>query len=58
MANVGRATVVRFEAGTTTRSDRITAMRSALENAGVSILEQDEPSDGGGPGVRLNGPAN
>lgn len=52
-ACVGRATVTRFEAGAEIRPDRAAAMRSTLEAGGVCILEQDEPSATGGPGVRL-----
>lgn len=52
-AGVGRATIARFETGAEIRPDRATALRNALETAGVKILDQDERSGGGGPGVRL-----
>ena len=43
-------TLLRFEAGEgDTRPATITAIRAALEAAGVEFIEQN----GGGPGVRL-----
>lgn len=48
-----KRSVVRFEAGETMpRARTIRALRSALEEAGVEFL----PSNGSGPGVRLQSP--
>nr|WP_276556522.1 transcriptional regulator [Gluconobacter cerinus] len=49
-SGVPKSTLVRFEDGATApRSTTITAIRRALEAAGVEFL----PKNGGGPGVRL-----
>jgi hypothetical protein len=48
-AGVSRDTVARLERGEVLRERTITAIREALEAAGVEFI----PDNGGGPGVRL-----
>jgi predicted transcriptional regulator len=48
-ADVSTQTIVRFEKGDTLRANTVTAIRTALEAAGVEFI----PENGGGPGVRL-----
>lgn len=38
-SGVGRATVARFELGQTIQTDRLQAMRSALEAAGIQFFD-------------------
>jgi transcriptional regulator with XRE-family HTH domain len=52
-SKVGRNTIVRFEAGAHARSGTIAALQTAIENAGITILDDGDHSVGGGPGVRL-----
>lgn len=54
-AEVGRATIARFETGTAARADTIAALKRTLEAAGVVFIADDEASPNGGPGVRLSG---
>lgn len=55
IANVSAMTVTRFENGHTSGSpETLTAIRAALEAAGVVFLSEGETADGG-PGVRLKG---
>jgi transcriptional regulator with XRE-family HTH domain len=51
-AAVSPETVVRFEGGETLRPRTISAIRAALEAAGVEFIAEN----GGGPGVRLRKP--
>jgi len=48
-ADVAVSTVSRFEAGQNINLNSMTAMKEALENAGIQFI----PENGGGPGVRL-----
>jgi len=48
-ANVGQATVNRFEAGRDARISSVEKLRAALEAAGVAFIAEN----GGGVGVRL-----
>lgn len=48
-AEIAVSTVSRFEAGENINLSSLTAMKSALEAAGVEFI----PENGGGPGVRL-----
>lgn len=48
-ADVAASTVSRFEAGQNINLNSLTAMKKALEDAGVKFI----PENGGGPGVRL-----
>ena len=48
-ADIAVSTVSRFEAGENINVSSLTAMKSALEAAGVEFI----PENGGGPGVRL-----
>lgn len=48
-AEVGGNTVNRFEAGQDSRISSVEKMRSALEKAGIILIEEN----GEGPGVRL-----
>jgi DNA-binding XRE family transcriptional regulator len=49
LAEVTPETVVRLEKGETLRPRTLSAIRTALEAAGVEFI----PENGGGPGVRL-----
>src|SRR3954452_13127434 len=51
-AHIGIATVNRFEAGQPGNLSTQVLIRTALEQAGVVIIDED----GGGPGVRLKDP--
>lgn len=51
-ANVGVATVRRYETGNDARQSSIDAMRAALEAAGLRFIGPRERSDDGGQGVR------
>ena len=56
-SNVSEGTVREFESGRRVPgSDKLIAIRSALELAGVTFLEDGETANGG-PGVRLRKPA-
>lgn len=48
--NVSPNTIVRLERGEVLRETTLAAIRKALEDAGVLIIEADETA---GPGVRL-----
>ncbi len=48
-ASVSPETVVRMEGGETLRPRTVSAIRAALEAAGVDFIDEN----GGGPGVRL-----
>ena len=50
-ANIGSATVARFELGQPVAVETISAIRTALEKAGVILIPQDGKA---GPGVRLS----
>jgi transcriptional regulator with XRE-family HTH domain len=52
-AKIGRATIARFETGTDARSETVSALKSAIEAAGVTIIAGGEVSKSGGPGVRF-----
>jgi len=52
-ANVGQATVNRFETGRDARISTVEKLRSALEAAGVAFIAEN----GGGVGVRLRKPS-
>lgn len=52
-ADVAASTVSRFEAGQNINLNSLTAMKEALEYAGVQFI----PENGGGPGVRLEKPS-
>lgn len=49
-ANVGHATVSRFEAGNDVNVSTLTSLQKSLEKAGVIFIQRDA---NGGPGVRL-----
>lgn len=49
LAGVAQATVSRLERGEAIRENTISAIRTALENAGIVFL----PENGNGPGVAL-----
>lgn len=49
LADVAQATVSRLERGEELKSATVSAIRSALEQAGVDFI----PENGGGAGVRL-----
>ena len=51
-ADVAASTVSRFEAGENVNLNTMTAMKSALESAGIEFIAEN----GGGPGVRLKAP--
>jgi predicted transcriptional regulator len=53
IAQVGVATVTRFEAGGGAQVRTVDAIRSAMETRGVTFVGADEVSTGGGPGVRV-----
>jgi len=53
VSGVPRRTLIRFESGeSVTRQGTLTAIRTALEAAGVEFI----PENGGGAGVRLKKP--
>jgi hypothetical protein len=52
-AEIGIATVKRFELGGDVRRSSAEAMRNALRDADVVFIEKDTASPNGGPGVRL-----
>jgi DNA-binding transcriptional regulator YiaG len=54
-ANVGLATVRRFETGRPVQSRPADAMRRALEAAGIEFIAAGETPPAGGSGVRLRG---
>jgi transcriptional regulator with XRE-family HTH domain len=51
-ANVGQATVNRFETGRDARISSVEKLRAALEAAGITFIAEN----GGGAGVRLRKP--
>jgi transcriptional regulator with XRE-family HTH domain len=51
-ANVGQATVNRFEAGRDARISSVEKLRAALEAAGIAFIAEN----GGGVGVRFREP--
>jgi predicted transcriptional regulator len=53
VANVGQATINRFEAGRDARISSVARLRSALEAAGIAFIAEN----GGGVGVRFREPA-
>ena len=54
-SKVGRNTIVRFEAGTQARNGTVSALRTTIEGAGITILNDGDHSVSGGRGVRLPG---
>lgn len=52
-AGVGIATIKRFESGQIVQTATVTAIKNALEAAGISFIVAGETSPGGGDGVRL-----
>ncbi len=50
MAGIAANTVTRIENGSDAKKSTLTAIRTALESAGVEFVDEN----GGGPGVRLN----
>ena len=52
-ANVGQATINRFEAGRDARISSVEKLRAALEAAGITFIAEN----GGGVGVRFREPA-
>lgn len=56
-AQVGVATVRRYEAGSSIASASLRAIEQALTEAGIKIIAPGEPSPGGGEGVRFEGDA-
>jgi transcriptional regulator with XRE-family HTH domain len=52
-ANVGQATINRFEAGRDARISSVDKLRNALEAAGILFIAEN----GGGVGVRFREPA-
>lgn len=53
-ANLGLATVRRFETGNAVQAGSIETMKGALEAAGVTFVGQGQTSRAGGVGVRLS----
>jgi hypothetical protein len=53
VAQVGVATVTRFEAGGGAHTRTVDAIKAALEARGATFVGADEMSPGGGVGVRL-----
>ena len=53
-SKVGRATIARFETGTSARGDTINALRRTLEAAAVVFIDDGQDSRAGGAGVRLS----
>jgi predicted transcriptional regulator len=51
-AEVGQATVTRFETGRDARMSTVEKLRSALETAGIAFIAEN----GGGAGVRFREP--
>lgn len=52
-ANIGRATVARFELGEPVQSASIDAMVRAFTTAGMEMIEAGRPLKAGGSGVRF-----
>lgn len=52
-AGVSTDTIARLERGEALKTTTLSAIRAALETAGVEFIEEN----GGGPGVRLRKPA-
>jgi len=52
-ANIGRATVARFELGEQVQSDSVDAMVRAFTAAGMELLDAGRPLKAGGLGVRF-----
>jgi len=55
-ASIGYATVARFESDLQVSPESIRAMRSAIEKAGVELIDDGARSKGGGQGARLVAP--
>ena len=55
VANLGIATVKRFESGQTVAANSIAQMATALRDGGIVLLAPGEASTSGGAGVRLAG---
>lgn len=53
-AELGIATVKRFESGQVVNDASVTAIADALQNGGVLLLAAGDASGGGGVGVRLS----
>jgi len=52
-ASIGYATVARFESDLQVSPESVRAMRSAIEKAGVELIENGAKSKGTGAGARL-----
>ena len=53
-SNLGQSTIRNFEAGRRLPGiNNLAAIRRAIEQAGVTVLDDNDTSDGGGAGVRL-----
>jgi DNA-binding transcriptional regulator YiaG len=57
-SNLGHSTIRNFEAGRRVPGiNNLVAIRRALEQAGVVIIDEGDASEGGGAGVRLAKPS-
>ncbi len=54
-ANIGIATMKRFESGQPVQPGTLTAIADGLTAAGVAFIDEGEKSWSGGAGVRLTG---
>jgi transcriptional regulator with XRE-family HTH domain len=57
-SNLGHSTIRNFESGLRVPGiNNLAAIRRAFEQAGVTIINEGDASDGGGAGVRLAKPS-